>query len=317
MKPFSFLIILLIVIVGGAGIWWFNGTAPADTANTKEQAFSVAKGEGVHQIANNLKAKGLIKDATLFYFLIKEQHADNKIQAGEFQLSPAMSASKIAKVLQTATNDVRVTIPEGKRAEEVAEILQAHFSNYQPAWEDTLNRDEGYLFPDTYSFAKDADINTIATTMKTNFEKKYASIPNVQSSKLTKEQIVAIASMVEREAKFPEDRPLVASVIMNRIKANMPLDIDATIQYALGTSKNWWPTLQDSGSNVLPNSSYNSYTHNGLPPAPISNPGLDVLTAVVNAPQTDYIFYVSDHSGHNHYAKTLDEHNANIKKYGL
>ena len=317
MKKFSFLIVLLILVLGGLVAWWINGILPANAADNKKQSFSVSKGESVRQVANNLKAQKLIKDPIIFFLLIKEEGADNKIQAGEFKVSPSMSAATIANVLQTATNDVRITVPEGKRAEEIAEILQAHFSHYKPSWEQELNANEGYLFPDTYSFAKDADIDAIVATMRANFEKKYASIPNIETTKLTKEQIVTIASMVEREAKFQEDRPLVASVMLNRINSNMPLDIDATIQYALGTSKEWWPTLQDSGSNVLPTSPYNSYTHTGLPPGPISNPGFDVLAAVVNAPQTDYIFYISDSSGHNHYAKTLEEHNANIKKYGL
>lgn len=312
-----FLFIIIIGIFCGL-IWWNNGIAATDTTNTTTQSFTVQKGEGVHQIANDLKAKGLIKNPTLFYLLVKQQGAENKIQAGVFDIAPSMSSAKIISVMQTATDDIRVTVPEGKRAEEVVEILKAKFPNYQDSWESVLTDNEGYLFPDTYSFAKDADGPTIATAMKANFEKKYASIPNLNSTKLTKGQIVTLASMVEREAKFQEDRPMVASVMLNRISKGMPLDIDATIQYALGTSEKWWPILPDSGSNVLPNSAYNTYTHTGLPPTPISNPGFDVLSAVVNAPQTDYIFYITNPAtGRNVYAKTLAEHEANIKKYGL
>lgn len=312
-----FFIIVIIGIIGSFA-WWNNGIAAVNTADTRTQSFTVEKGEGVRQIANDLKSKGLIKDPTLFYLLVKQQKAENKIQAGVFDLSPSMSASKIITVLQTATDDVRITVPEGKRAEEIIDILKKNFPTYQSSWDQILTANEGYLFPDTYSFAKDADGTTIVTAMKANFEKKYASIPNINSSKLTKNQIVIIASMVEREAKFQEDRPLVASVILNRLNKNMPLDIDATIQYALGKPGQWWPLLPDSGSNVLPNSLYNTYTHSGLPPTPISNPGFDVMAAVVNAPQTDYLFYITDpQTGRNVYAKTLQEHEANIKKYGL
>lgn len=318
MKKFFFLIILLVLLIGGSGAWWINGMSPSDATDQKQRTFSVARGEGVRQIANNLKTQGLIKDPVIFFLFVKQQGIEGKIQAGDFQLSPAMSATDIATVLQIATNDVRITVPEGKRAEEVAEILKAHFATYQASWEDKLISNEGYLFPDTYSFAKDATIDAVISTMRKNFEKKYATIPEGNKS-LTKEQLVIIASMVEREAKFAEDRPLVASVIFNRLDATMPLQLDATVQYALGYQRathSWWKkdlTLND----LKVHSSYNTYANTSLPPAPISNPGLQVLTAVVDAPKTDYVYYISDSAGHNHYAKTSEQHDANIKKYGL
>lgn len=318
MKKFFFLIILLILILGGFGAWWINGISPVDPSNPKTQIFEVSQGEGVKQIANDLKTQGLIKDPIIFFLLIKQKNVGNKIQAGEFQLSPAMSAGKIADILQLATDDIRITVPEGKRAEEIADILKAHFPNYQESWRQQLVANEGYLFPDTYSFDKAADINTIIVTMENNFTKKYNSIPSGTGS-LSKAQIVIIASIVEREAKFPEDRPLVASVIMNRLAAGMPLQIDATVQYALGyqsIDQTWWKKYL-SLDDLKVVSPYNTYLNTGLPPTPISNPGLDVLTAVVNVPQTNYLYYVSDASGHNHYEVTSDQHDADVKKYGL
>jgi UPF0755 protein len=317
MRKFSFLIVLLVLIIGGLGAWWINGVMPAKPSATKPQSFEVTQGEGVRQIANDLKAQGLIKDPIIFFLLIKQKGIGQKIQAGEFQLSPSMSAGRIADVLQLATDDVRVTIPEGKRAEEIAAIFKEHFSNYQDSWEQQLVSQEGYLFPDTYSFDKSADITTIVSTMEENFAKKYANITDGQKTALTKAQIITIASIVEREAKFEQDRPLVASVIMNRLNAGMPLQVDATVQYAIGTPTNWWPTLTDSGNNYAPSSPFNSYTNTGLPPTPISNPGIEAIKAVINAPQTNYLFYVSDKSGVNHYEVTGEEHQADIEKYGL
>lgn len=318
MKKFSFLIVLLVLIIGGLGAWWINGIMPADPSNPKTQSFEVSQGEGVREIANNLKSQGLIKDPIIFFLLIKQKGVGEKIQAGEFQLSPSMSAGKIADELQLATDDVRVTIPEGKRAEEIAAIFKDRFQNYQPSWDQQLIAQNGYLFPDTYSFHKESDITTIISTMEDNFAKKYTVISNGQSTKLTKAQIVTIASIVEREAKFPQDRPLVASVILNRLNAGMPLQVDATVQYAIGSPSNWWPTLTDSGNNIAPSSPYNSYTNTGLPPTPISNPGVEALKAVINAPQTNYLYYVTDpKTGINHYEETGDEHNADIQKYGL
>ncbi|MCL4387469.1 endolytic transglycosylase MltG, partial [Patescibacteria group bacterium] len=126
-----------------------------------------------------------------------------------------------------------------------------------------------------------------------------------------------VAYLIEREAKKDEDRPLVASVILNRFNIGMKLDIDATIQYALGyqeDEKRWWKkslTLDD----IKLNSPYNTYRVSGLPPTPISNPGLASLQAVVNPSDTNYLYYITDSKGINHYGKTLEEHNANIQKY--
>lgn len=319
MKKFSFLIVLLLLIIGGTAAWWINALSPVDISNQTPKIFVVNKGEGIRQIANNLKTQGLIKDPVAFFLLIKQLGLDGKIQAGEFRIAQSMSSNEIIKALQTGTFDLYVTIPEGKRAEEVADILQANLPNYEERWRTLLRFEEGYLFPDTYALSKDATIETIIAAMKTNFEKQYASIPNTSHSRLTKEQIVILASMIEREAKLDEDRPLVASVMLNRLKINMPLQIDATVQYALGYNnqeQTWWKkgiTLAD----LKINSPYNTYENPGLPPRPISNPGFEALKAVLEAPDTDYLYYISDNTGHNHYAKTFAEHAKLIKQYGL
>lgn len=320
MRKLSFLIVMLALVFGGLLVWWQSGLAPANPADKTQKMFVIQQGKGVREIANELKDAGLIKDPIVFFLMVKENRWDNKIQAGEFYLSPSMSAQQVAKALQVGTFDTRITIPEGKRADEIADILQQHFSSYSEDWRPQLEAHEGYLFPDTYAFRKDVDLNTVITTMKNNFEKKYDSISGTRKNTLSKAEIVNISSLVEREARFPEDRPLVASVILNRLKIGMALQLDATVQYALGyqpAEKNWWKknlTLADI--NLV--SPYNTYANPGLPPTPISNPGFDVLNAVVNAPDTDYLYYITDpKTGRNVYSKTLAEHNANIKKYGL
>ncbi|HSX09047.1 MAG TPA: endolytic transglycosylase MltG [Candidatus Saccharimonadales bacterium] len=319
MRKFFFLLVLIILIVGGLGAWWINGTAPANPAEIASRTFEVSQGEGVREIANDLKAKGFIKDPIIFYMLIKQKNIGGKIQAGAFELSPSMSAGEIANVLQVAKDDTTITVPEGKRAEEVAEILKDHFSNYSPSWNQQLDANEGYLFPDTYSFDKNVTISIIISTMRANFDKKYASISDGTKSSMSQSQIVTIASIVEREAKLPEDRPLVASVIINRINAGMPLQVDATVQYALGyqpSEKNWWKTNL-SLDDLKINSPYNTYVNTGLPPAPISNPGIEALRAVIEAPKTNYLFYVSDKEGHNHYEATFQEQLSDQQKYGI
>ena len=316
------IVIILFLIIGFTAIgvfWWKNGLLAVNPKDSTQHIFVIKRGEGIREIANSLKKEGLIKDPIVFFLLVKKLNLDGKIQAGDFRLSPSETAYDIAQDLTHGMLDIWVTIPEGKRADEVADTLKEKIPTYQETWRNVLNRNEGYLFPDTYLIPRDTDINTIVSIMKDNFEKKYLSIPGINRANLSKDQIVIIASLIEREAKLPKDRPLVASVILNRLNIGMALQIDATIQYALGFQegeKSWWKkglTKQDLKVDSL----YNTYENPGLPPAPISNPGIDVLSAVVNPSNTDYLYYTSDSLGQNHYAKTLDQHNANIKKYGL
>lgn len=318
MKKILFIIIILLII-GGVSWWWADGTAPIQPTNNAYVTFTVNKGDGVKQIASHLKEQGLIKDTVLFSLKVKQLGLDNKIQAGEFRLSPSMNAEEIATKLQTATNDLQVTIPEGKRAEEIADILSQTFPGYDESWRAKLIEKEGYLFPDTYSLSKEADIDQIITVMTNTFTTKYDALSGPRKNDLTEKEIVTIASLVEREAKHDEDRPMVASVILNRYDQEMKLDIDATIQYALGydkQSKRWWkPALTYDDLELQ--SPYNTYLKAGLPPTPIANPGVKAIDAVLNPAQTDYLFYITDGSGVNHYAKTNDEHEANKKKYGL
>lgn len=309
--------VLLIASLVGIFLWW-EISLMAVNGDIKVKAFSVINGEGVRLIANDLHNQGLIRNAFAFELLARQQSLGNKIQAGVFYLSPSMDAQTIANKLQKGSADIRITIPEGKRAQEIADTLQENFPTYQDNWRTQLIDNEGYLFPDTYYFNKDATIDTVIETLRANFDKKYASIPDGTTT-LTKEEIVIIASMVEREAKFPEDRPLVASVILNRLRIGMALQVDATIQYALGyqpVEQTWWKKTVSTYDLKL-DSPYNTYVGVGLPPTPISNPGLAALTAVLDAPHTNYIYYVSDKSGHNHYEETLDQHNADIRRYGL
>lgn len=318
MKKIVILLILIFLLGGGIFVWWKNDLRPADPTNKSSKIFVVTPGSSVRQLANSLGKEGLIKDPIVFFLLIKKLGLDNKIQAGDFRLSPSMSAYDLAETLTHGTLDIWVTIPEGKRADEIADLLKEKIPSYNESWRKQLEQNEGYLFPDTYLIPKDATITLILNQMKGNFKTKFQHL-DLSHTKLSKEQIVIIASMVEREAKLPEDRPLVASVILNRLDLGMALQLDATIQYALGyqpDQKTWWKknlTKED----ILLGSIYNTYLNVSLPPTPISNPGLSVMQAVANPANTQYLYYISDKTGKNHYAKTLDEHNANIKKYGL
>ncbi len=318
MKRIYITVALLVVLVVLSLAWWIRGTSPANPNDKSPKIFVIEKGQGVRTIARNLKDEKLIKDQVIFFLLTKKLKLDSKIQAGSFRLNPAMSASEIANQLTVGTLDIWITIPEGQRGGEIADTLKKTMPNYEPSWEKELEKNEGYLFPDTYLFPKDSTIEIIVSIMTNNFEQKYKTL-DTSKVDLSKEEIIILASLIEREARHPQDRPLVSSVMHNRLGIGMKLDVDATLQYALGyqpKEKRWWKkSLTNDDKKV--NSPYNTYIRAGLPPGPISNPGLSSLQAAIDPAETDYLYYITDSTGTNRYAKTFEEHEENISKYGL
>jgi UPF0755 protein len=318
MKKILVVLGLLLILSLLTFIWWENGLQAVDPKVTTPKIFVIKNGEGVREIANNLKTKDLIKDPIVFFLLTKIQGTDKKIQAGDFRLNPSMNAQDIANNLTHGILDIWVTIPEGLRATEISNILKEKIPSFSESWTLELRANEGYLFPDTYLIPKDADINLILALFKDNFQKKFDSVKDTKTTILTDAQTITIASIIEREAVFAEDRPLVASVFMNRLNLGMGLGSDPTVQYALGfqpTEKTWWKK-DLTADDLIINSPYNTRKNAGLPPAPISNPGLSAIEAALNPSKTDYLFFFSDSKGHLHFATTMAGHNANIQKYG-
>lgn len=317
MKKILITIGLIILIIIFLFIYYKEGTLPVNSQDKTAKIFVIRRGENVTQIAKNLEKEGLIRNRVVFYFIVKQLRIDKKIQAGDFRLSPSMNLYEIAKTLTKGTLDIWVTIIEGLRKEEIAQIFSKELN--LPESEFIKIAKEGYLFPDTYLIPKNATIKTVIAILTKNFNSKYnqALQKKAKEKGLTDEEVIILASLVEREAKFNEDRPLVASVILNRLKNQMKLDIDATVQYALGyqsDEKTWWKKNLTKEDLEI-DSPYNTYKYPGLPPTPICNPGLASIKAILEAPETDYFYYLSDKFGKIHFAKTLDEHNQNIRKY--
>ncbi len=313
----SFIILFAVFLIGGI-FWWLNGTSAANSKDKTQKIFVVSKGESSKQISFALKDAGLIRDPIVFLLLSRFGGYDGKIQAGDFRLSPNQTPSQILTSFTKGTLDIWVTIPEGLRATEIAEILKKNVPSYESSWDDKLATQEGYLFPDTYLFPRDATIDQVISIMENNFKQKYAIAEALQTNKLSQSQAVILASIVQREAISPHDMQYVASVLENRLDIGMALGSDVTVEYALGynqSEKTWWKknlTVDD----LAINSPYNTRKVAGLPPTPISNPGLVALEAVVNPPASDYLYFIADNKGVAHFAVTLDQHNANIKKYG-
>ncbi len=316
-KKFIILIVVILALAIFAYLWWLRAIAPVDKAITSYKTFVIARGEDIRTIAKRLQKEGLIRDPIAFFLLVRYGGFQKDIQSGDFRLSPSEDLKTIAGTLTHGTLDVWVTSLEGWRNEEIALKLNQLIGI--PESDFLTNAREGYMFPDTYLIPKDASGAGVASLFLENFNKKVTPdiITKAKQKGLTVNDLIIIASLVEREAKYDEDRPIVASVILNRLKLGMKLDVDATVQYALGyqaDQKSWWKKDLTTEDIVIV-SPYNTYKNNGLPPGPVCNPGLAAIKAVAEAPDTNYLYYVSDKTGKIHPAKTVEEHNGNVQKY--
>lgn len=309
--------IFLFFFISGF-IFYKEGLLPVNKNAKETKIFVIRKGESLNQIIQKLEKEGLIRSRLVFYLVVKKLGIERKIQAGDFRLSPAMDTQTIAKTLTKGTLDIWVTIIEGLRKEEVAQILSQNLNI--PESEFLKVSKEGYLFPDTYLIPHYATAEAIVKILYNNFNLKFNEElrQKAKNKNLTEKEILIIASLVEKEAKFADDRSKVASIILKRLKADWPLQIDATVQYALGyqpEEKTWWKKNLTKEDLEI-DSPYNTYKNKGLPPTPICNPGLASIKAVIDADEnTPYWFYISDKTGRMHYSKTIEEHNKNIQKY--
>lgn len=292
------------VLLFSLGIYGYALTLPV-SRDRAVQEFEITKGESVAAIGNALQRAGLIKSSLAFRLIVKKEGLGSKIQAGIYQLSPSLAPAVIASSLtKGVTREQKLTIPEGYRLEQIADLAEKQL-NIPPA--DFLLAGkglEGQLFPDTYFLPEGITATELINILHNNFLHKVGPI---DSATLT------LASLVERETRGLAEKPIVAGIFKKRLNAGWPLELDATIQYALGKAGAWWPdtTLLDRQTP----SHYNTYLNRGLPPAPICNPGLAAINAVRNSTDSPYWFYLHDHAGAIHYAKTSAEQNANITTY--
>jgi len=316
-----------------AKLLWYDGllTRPIDPAGN-EQPFPIDIGESVNSVAVRLEEEGFIRDAVAFRDYLIYTGLDTSIQAGEYQLSPAMSAIDIARELQDATSeDVKFNILPGWRMEEIAASLPTSGLPITPeefieAVETPSSEydfligaasTEGFLYPDSYIFPRTTSAEQVLNEFVRNFALHLSRDIQLgfENNGLTVYQAVTLASIVQREAVHDEEAPLVASVYINRLNIGMKLEADPTVQYAVGYNSlqgTWW-TNPISGDDLDFNSPFNTYIYAGLPPTPISNPGLSALNAVAFPAETPYYFFRAkcDGSGYHNFSITFEEHVSN------
>ena len=264
-----------------------------------------------------LKEQGYIRNEWAFNFVLKVKGWQGKIEPGGYKISKGMDVWLLADTLVNHPYQKWVVIPEGLRKEEIAGMVQEKLG-----WAEVEERrflswaKEGYLFPDTYLLNLDYTGEEVAKRMKNQFNEKVADLfKEAKEKNIRNDTLIVLASLVQREAANEDEMPLITGVIWNRWLKDMKFEIDATIQYALGTSENWWPIVKPE--NYKLDSPYNTYLHKGRPPTPICNPGLAAIDAVINSEETEYLYYLHDSERQIHLAKTYEEHQANIEQYLL
>lgn len=302
-----------IILIAGLGVILYQFSAPQK--GTEEERIVVNLTTTEAELIPKLKEQGYLRSEWAFNFVLKRKGWQGKIEPGGYMVSKGMDAWLLADTLVNHPYQKWVVIPEGLRATEIAEKLQKelNWSNLAKG-EFLVEAHEGYLFPDTYLLNLDYTGTDVAKRMKSQFDEKAADLFRQAAEKdIRNDTLIVLASLVQREAANEEEMPLIAGVIWNRWLKDMPFQIDATIQYALGEPGNWWPVIKPADYKL--DSPYNTYLHKGRPPSPICNSGLAAISAVIHPAETEYLYYLHDSQGQIHLAKTYEEHLENIEKY--
>lgn len=330
-KPFLLIALAVIAVIVIALVVFFSQGGPADKNNTDEIPVQVKQGETADQIADTLKEEGIIKNKLAFKSYLKTHKVSNKLHAGSYLLSPSMSTEELVDELLNGVGEViKVTIPEGYVLKEVAEEFEKkELMDQETFWKliksydlkdcpymkdapDNEHRMEGIFYPETYFFEVGSTPEEVFDTIVGHFNKIWKELPENKSG-LSDYDTLILASMIEKEAKNDKERPTIASVYLNRLDLDMPMQCDATILYAMPERK-----TQLRYSDYKYKSIYNTYLHRGLPPTPICNPGVESLKAARQPDDTDYLYYLWDKEekdGHI-FSKTYKEHLKYQKKLG-
>ena len=299
--------------------------------NIEEDNFIIEEGQGLKEIARDLKMKRLIGHKQVFIWYVWLQGKTANLQAGKYRLGSSMSTAKIAQKIingEVIPGGVKVTFPEGFTMRQIEQRLiengLANPGQYKPYPISIKQYDfladkprdaslEGYLFPDTYYFDNRATTGDIVRQILDNFDKKLTTElkEEIKQQDKTIYQIITMASILEKEVKSDEDRAIVSGIFWKRLEDNYPLESCATIAYILGVDK-WRYSIDDTRIE----SPHNTYLNIGLPPTPINNPGLSSIRAAIYPKENDYYFFLTDpETGVTIFSKTFQEHSTNKRKY--
>jgi len=316
--------LLVAVALVACGLFWYAVAADRSHPQTSQQLV-VQRGATFDEVATQLAEGGVIGNTLTFRILARLRDEDVAVRAGEYRFGPHVTQGDVLHALVTGGAQVAtwVTIPEGFTAEQIAARLQGNGLGSSEALRQAFTQErllvdgartkslEGFLFPSTYLMPLGAAPEQIAALLTGQFLKELPrdAASRARALHVSVPQAVTVASLVEREAKSQADRPQIAAVIYNRLRLGMPLQVDATIEYALPQHKSVL-----SFADLRIDSPYNSYVHAGLPPTPIANPGLASLEAAFHPAKSENLYYVYCGNGRHVFAKTLAEHQANVAR---
>ncbi len=305
----------IIVILGGVAIASYLFAIRPPDEFPAGGLVAVESGASVTAIAASLEEQHVIRSPLALRLFVRVLGRERGVQAGDYLFKEPLSSWQVAKALSVGAyglEPMRIRIAEGATTREMAALLSKALPRFDAdAFLVEARPEEGFLFPDTYFFLPNASEETVLQALRQNFDAHLPELqPLIDASGHSLEEIVIMASIIEREARDPEDRRLISGVLWNRIAKKMPLQVDVTFLYTIGKN-----TFQLTTADLKSDNPYNTYVNKGLPPGPIGSPSLDSLKAAAQPTKNPYLFYLADHSGVTHYAKTYQEHLANKRLY--
>ena len=319
---YRFILATIITCLVGAAAIYYQFTPP-EVTSTSPVTFIISRGQGLDSIGRTLVEHRLVRSVAAFKLYATLTNNAKLIQAGDYRLPAGLSLIELVENLKHGQSDRTITFINGWRREQYAQTIVDEFSKQNPEYafspEEFLSLTknlEGHLYPDTYAFAKGVTAKDIVDVLTYRFDtltKDLSSSPDFKSA-------LILASLLEREALTDAEKPLIAGVLKKRLDQGWPLQVDATVQYAIASGKcplitcEWWPQSL-TRADIDINSPYNTYKTPGLPPAPISNPSLSSIKAALDPQSSPYYFYLHDPEGNIHFAITLEEHNQNIREF--
>lgn len=310
MKLLACLAAILAIFAGSAAVYMVN------RPNTLAEEVSVVldRGVTVRRMSENLEKAGVISSSLLFRIVVRGLGADKHLKAGEYMFPPRINMMQVAnQLLKGEVYYRKITLPEGLTSVQMIELIK---NEPNLAGEITVPVSEGSMLPETYSFSKGDSRNSIIVQAQKAMEKVLDIVwaDNQVPVLKNKEQLLILASIVEKETGLPEERRDVAAVFVNRLNKGMMLQTDPTVIYALtlGQSDLGRPLYT---KDLAVDSPYNTYRNYGLPPKPICNPGKEAIIAAANPSDADYLFFVASGYGGHRFARSLPEHNENVAAY--
>ena len=322
---------LAAALIAAAALVWVRAEMTTSYCgwSSPEVFVEIASGAGAHTVASLLSDAGVIRNRFPFEAYVRWTGMDKRLKAGEYRFaSPAAPPEVAQRIVDGDIFFHAVTIPEGLTAREtVSVIVQAGIGSREELehavqraeWIEDLDPAarslEGYLFPDTYRFPRGLHSDQIVQTAIRGFRRRYSALLSAHPlpQGWTPRRIVTLASMIEKETGAASERPLVASVLINRLQRGMPLACDPTIIYALKLARSYDGNIRKRDLTL--DSPYNTYTHAGLPPGPICNPGEESLRAALAPPRTDYLYFVSRNDGTHQFSRDFSSHSLAVARY--